>query len=335
MNDSQFYGYVAALLQESGHMVASVPVYSNHSSQEALYFDSGKDVTVSRFERNLLAAIENVSLLVELEWPGIVDDLLETVHIYSITVNFPERTRSENVADIHRLLCEFWTCQHSVVFFKNKEDYIISFANTEVSHILSDWFSLNADNNDLVDRIHIANISLNSSFDYFSDLIYAVARRYYVYPISFEEASLCMIPSNFLMPCVDALKSITKDEIETMILNNMRHFENVYGDDYVEAIYEGLTGLHRYHNLSDEIERISFELELSTNIEADEDDEMFDFGMDYESEDDIDDTFDDDIDPAIFDDPVLMVKWLQKRQRQLDDAEFSDHDPTNEDIPHF
>ena len=334
MNDSQFYGYVAMLLQESGHMVASSPVYINHSSQEALYLDTTKDVMVSRFERDTLSLIENVSLLVDLKWPNVVDELTETVYIFSITEDFSEQTRSQSVADIHRLLHRYWNCDHSIVFFKNRELYTVSFADKNRSNIMSDWFHIDTNYDEIIDRIHIANISLDSSNDYFTDFLYAIAREYYLYPVSFEEASYGMMPLSYLVPRADFDSSISKDEIEYMIRSNMNHFKNIYADDYIETIYEGQTEQLQYQNLSDEIERISFELELSADMDESEQTDMFKFDIDddYDDdyEDDVDDDFfedEDDIDPAIFDDPVLMVKWLQKRQRQLEDTEAKKFDP--------
>ena len=69
-----------------------------------------------------------------------------------------------------------------------------------------------------------------------------------------------------------------------------------------------------------ELERISFELELAAEMEDEPQPSMFDDDAidDGFVDDDILDEFEDDIDPAIFDDPVLMVKWLEKRQKQLD-----------------
>ena len=187
MNGSLFYEYVAALLQDSGHMVSSSPVYVNHSSKETLYFDSDNEVALSQSERNLLSIIDNVSLLAELRWTDSTNVFFETVNIYSVTVDFPNRTRSQNVTEVHRLLHKFWSCTHSIVFFENRGTYIISFADSKQSSILSDWFPVCADYDDVVNRIHIANMSLNSSHEYFEDFIYAIAREYYLHPISFEE----------------------------------------------------------------------------------------------------------------------------------------------------
>lgn len=69
-----------------------------------------------------------------------------------------------------------------------------------------------------------------------------------------------------------------------------------------------------YHNISDEIDRISFELEL----EDTDDEEQFGFedDLDDDDNDDIFDGYDEDIDPAIFDNPTLMVKWLEQQEKQ-------------------
>ena len=330
MQDAQFYEYVAMRLQESGHMITSSPVYFNHSANEALYMDSFKDVIVSLSERNTLSLIENVSLLVELTWPGAVEELTERVHIYSITVNFSDQSRSQNIADLHRLLHEYWTCNHSIVFFKNRDSYAISFADKDCSCILSDWFPINIDYDDVVDRIDIGNISMESSDEYFTDFIYAAAREYYIHPISFEDASYGMMPLHYLVPRADTDITVSKEDIKDLIRENMRYFEYIYGDDYVDPIYEGQSTRQQYHNLSDEIDRISFELELSADLDEDDQGEMFDFDMDADDEEFDDDFFDeddDDIDPAIFDDPVLMVKWLEKKQKSQG-AELDTTTPT-------
>ena len=66
MVDTEFYEYVSAMLKNAGHMITSIPVYANHTATEAIYVDSNKDVTTSRFDRTLLMQISNVSLLMEM-----------------------------------------------------------------------------------------------------------------------------------------------------------------------------------------------------------------------------------------------------------------------------
>ena len=314
MDDTQFYGYVTTLLYESGHMITSEPIYFNHSASETLYIDSPKDVAVSRLDRALLMRIGNVSRVLEIKWPGVVDDLTETIQIYSIVIDVPGRNRSQIVADTHRLLHQYWDCQHSIVFFKNQNQYIISFANNDQSHILSDWFDINTTYDGIVERIDIAGFSLEKSTDYFSDFIYTVAREYYIHPISVEEATYGMIPLAFVPSAFGLSVEQYKDSIKSIARANMSAFESQYGDDYVAPAYIGFDEQMQFQRMASELDRISFELELADEMDDEDIIDAFDDVDDLdELADDFDDDWDDELDPAIFDDPVLMVKWLQRQ----------------------
>ena len=324
MVNTQFHEYVSMLLKESGHMVTSEPIYINHTATETLYIDSTKDVTVTRFDRELLQCIENVSLLIELTWSEVIAELSETVQIYSITVDFSDRVRSELVADIHHLLHQYWSCDHSIVFFKNRNQYIISFADKEQSHILSDWFDLNVDYDETAARLNIGCMSLANSAEYFTDFIYAVARSYYLQPISFEYASYGMMPRDYIKVGLDAGYGITKEDIKELIRCNMAVYERQYGTNYVAPLRPDSNAHPHYHDITAELERLSFELELASDAKDDE--QIVLFGFDSADDDFIEDDgfFDDldaDINDAIFDDPSLMVKWLERSQKQLDYGE--------------
>ena len=314
MDNMKFYEYVFTILSEAGHVITSSPIYVNHSSGETLYIDSSKDVVTNRFERDLLSLIDNVSLLVDVRWPGVVPELDENVQIYSATVGFSERCRSQNIADIHHLLQKYWNCTHSIVFFKNKESYLISFADKDRSHILSDWFSITYEWDKIVERVGIENIAIDTCENYFLDFLYATAREYCIRPVSFEEASYGLMPLDYISKSLSSDIPLSRDEIKNMIRDNLLYFELMYGDDYVEPQYTGMEERTYYHNISDEIDRISFELEL----EDTDDEEQFSFedDLDDDDNDDIFDDYDEDIDPAIFDDPTLMVKWLEQQEKQ-------------------
>ena len=314
MDNMKFYEYVFTILSEAGHVITSSPIYVNHSSGETLYIDSSKDVVTNRFERDLLSLIDNVSLLVDVRWPGVVPELDENVQIYSATVDFSERCRSQNIADIHHLLQKYWNCTHSIVFFKNKESYLISFADKDRSHILSDWFSITYEWDKIVERVGIEDIAIDTCENYFLDFLYATAREYCIRPVSFEEASYGLMPLDYISKSLSSDIPLSRDEIKNMIRDNLLYFELMYGDDYVEPQYTGMEERTYYHNISDEIDRISFELEL----EDTDDEEQFSFedDLDDDDNDDIFDDYDEDIDPAIFDDPTLMVKWLEQQEKQ-------------------
>ncbi len=316
MENMHFYEYVAEMLLNAGHIVTSDPIYVNHTAEEALYIDSSKDVPVSRFDRSLLGQIENVSLIADIKWPGVVEDLDESVQIFSITVEFSARNRSQYVADIHHLLHQYWNCTHSIVFFKNDNYCVISFADKDQSHILSDWFSIEFDLDVVSERLNIADISIETSEDYFLDFLYAIARDYYIHPISFEDASYGMLPIDYIERSLSANDGVIKEDIKAVIRQNLSANEIAYGDDYVDPVYAGMDDYAKYREFAEELDRISFDLELEEGTEdtlfepSDFDDEV------YDDEDDMFDDLDDDIDPAIFDDPVLMVKWLEQREKK-------------------
>lgn len=314
MDNIKFYEYAFTILSEAGHVTTSSPIYVNHSSGETLYIDSSKDVVTNRFERDLLSLIDNVSLLVDVRWPGVVPELDENVQIYSATVDFSERCRSQNIADIHHLLQKYWNCTHSIVFFKNKESYLISFADKDRSHILSDWFSITYEWDKIVERVGIENIAIDTCENYFLDFLYATAREYCIRPVSFEKASYGLMPLDYISKSLSSDIPLSRDEIKNMIRDNLLFFELMYGDDYVEPQYTGMEERTYYHNISDEIDRISFELELEDT--DDEEQLSFEDDLDDNDNDDILDDYDEDIDPAIFDDPTLMVKWLEQQEKQ-------------------
>ena len=109
----------------------------------------------------------------------------------------------------------------------------------------------------------------------------------------------------------------------------------MYGYDYVAVRYEGTDDAVSYRNITDEIERISFELEL-----IGENEEQFlpdmEFNDDFDEEYDEIDEFEDDedIDPAIYDDPILMVKWLESRQKIADEEESQDEVAPSKRVTH-
>ena len=122
------------------------------------------------------------------------------------------------------------------------------------------------------------------------------------------------MPLDYISKSLSSDIPLSRDEIKNMIRDNLLYFELMYGDDYVEPQYTGMEERTYYHNISDEIDRISFELEL----EDTDDEEQFSFedDLDDDDNDDIFDDYDEDIDPAIFDDPTLMVKWLEQQEKQ-------------------
>ena len=112
---------------------------------------------------------------------------------------------------------------------------------------------------------------------------------------------------------------VIKEDIKETIHANLSYYETFYGYDYVAARYKGMNDTTASSNLTNEIERISFELDFEDEY-GEEIPEAYNFIDEDEYEDDF---FDDieDFDPAIFDDPILMVKWLEKKHKMTEEMD--------------
>ncbi len=318
MDGKDFFEFVFSLLTESGHVATSDPVYINHSSKEMLYVDSTADVMVTSMDRQLLLEVDNISLLQELNWSGQESGVDENVQIYSMEVNSLVSCRSQDVARIHQLLCYYWSCTHSIVFFKSQNSFVISFADNLRSHILSDWYDF-SEGGTIIEKLNIGIISLDSSNQYFEDFLFAVAREYYIYPISVEEASYGMIPIDYISNGLLLSLNSSKIDIKAMIRSNLRMYESQYGSDYIEPRHTGIEEYTDYKDVTDEIDRLSFELEVAKDDDGDYKQEDSVVHDDYFEDDE--ELFDPNITSEIFDDPVLMVKWLEQSQKKSDQQE--------------
>lgn len=317
MVDEQFFEYVISLLKEAGHMIAPDPVYVNHSIKDVIYFDSKKYVVMSESDRRLLALVDNISLIMELEWPR----TNEKIQFFALVTHTSERSRSQDTGEIHFLLQQTWESNYSIIFVKNNNQFVISFADGAKSQVFSDWYDVYEDFDGVAERLSVGNISFSTCSDCFRDYRYAIERAYYTYPISIEEASYDMLPRDLF-----ALKTaengsflpdieVTKEDIREIVRANASYYRQLYGYDYIEACNRNALNDVLNYNLIDEIDRISFELDFADEYsekpvsfhESDYTEEVATDEMDFLEG--IDDVV---IDMTILEDPVMLVKWLEK-----------------------
>ena len=67
------------------------------------------------------------------------------------------------------------------------------------------------------------------------------------------------------MPVDYSAVFFSKGDIKEAIRNNLKTFEIVYGYDYIEPKYDGIEEVIQHNSIFDEIDRISFELELDAD----------------------------------------------------------------------
>jgi len=101
---------------------------------------------------------------------------------------------------------------------------------------------------------------------------------------------------------------IDRDELKQTVRDTIYAAEKEYGDDYVEP--REATNSSSF-DLSAEIDMLGFELKFEDESLGEVDDE--DFYSDDDSDEEPHDEYEfDDLDPELFSDPTLLVKWLEQ-----------------------
>ena len=275
--------------------------FINHSPEQFAYFDNRTDVSLTREQRSLFKAFNNVSRLFS----------VNRCVFFSINLLTSKVNRSQAAHDIHTMIHPVVEADGTICLFCHDDEVMLSFLGFGLRCILSDWYPMADENETLLEKLDIANFSIVRGTDYFSDMIYLLARNYYQ---SGQPSTYELIPIDFISRA--GVDEIDREALNQYVQDQLNAPLYEYGDDYVE------------YDESAQIQNtdIGADLDLMLLEMDDEDDNPF--GEDIEPEDDLDDDdefFDedaesenkdeyefDDIDPEIFRDPLLMVKWLNR-----------------------
>lgn len=301
--DDMFYSEAMSLYQKAGHIFTSLPINANHTYKQVIYFDSEKTMLIDPSMINIVEQALYISHLFDLDDAVFELETGSQISYYSIVLGCDKKNRSQMAHDIHGLLHQSFSADLSVILFKHENSILISIAGFDSDIILSDWYSYFEQYDDLVQLIHVAQLSLESSYEFITDLVYFIAREYYKHP-SFEKSEIYgLIPTHYFCTEIYTDDPDDREYIKDLVKRLASEDQQRYGDDYVEPMTEHI------HDLSDidaELDMLSFELDMEEEIPED---------ISEDSEDEFDDSERDeyeyaDVDPEIFDDPSLMLKWL-------------------------
>lgn len=298
----KLYTYAMQLFYSAGHIAPSEPEYINHSSVQFIFFDNKSDVQLSQKQRNLFESFDNVSRLFSEN--GSV--------FFSIHLLTTKADRSQIAHDIHTMLHPIVGAEGTVCLFQFDDEVMFSFIGFGLRCILSDWYPVADDNESLLEKVDIANIATNRSIDYFFDMVYMLARPYYLQgqPSTYE-----LLPINFLSYV--GFDELDRDAIHQYVQDQMNAPRQQYGDDYVG--YDDSSESHHIE-VGAALDLMLLEIETEDDSQYENENES---GDDFDGEDYIDEDTDDsesdeyeydDVDPNIFLDPTLMVKWLKKHE---------------------
>ena len=297
-----FYLFVLDLFSKAGHVFTSIPEFNNHSPEQFVFFDNKSDMALSHEQRVLFQVFDNVSRLFT----------VNNCAFFSINLLTTKDDRSQAAHDIHTMVHPITGMEGTVCVFRYNDEVMLSFSGFGYRCILSDWYPMEDDFDHLLDKLDIANMSISREEDYFNDMIYSLARYYYLHdqPTTYE-----LLPIDFISNA--GIEGVDRDEIDRQIEYELAATYRNYGEDYVE--YDEST-VSKGEDIGAELDMMLLEMD---------DDNDNPFGEEIEPEDDYldeDDSFDDDedaerdyyefddVDPEIFRDPTLMVKWINKNE---------------------
>ena len=222
--------------------------------------------------------------------------------------------RSQVANDVHMLLDSIISADATIVLFRHGDNFLLSMVGFGQKSILSDWYLIEDHFEEFIEKLHIANVSIKSAKEYFFDLIYSVAREYYTYPVTREMAMYSLLPIDYFGS--DTYGYVDREQIQNLINNALNFYIYQYCDDYVEQEQYRLTH-ERDLNVGAELDLMLLDMDDEDNgnpfgEELEDPDEDFE-DEEYREDNVLDEYEFDDVDPEIFEDPTLMVKWLEKK----------------------
>lgn len=298
-----FYSDAMELFYEAGHVFTLEPEFTNHSSQEFVYFDNSTDIALSKDQRYLLGLVNSISRLFTVNHCA----------FFSANLLSAKKYRSQIAHDFHTMVHPNIGTEASIFVFRYDDELMFSFMGYGKHCILSDWYPIIDDTGELLEKLDIANMPISSSTDYFIGFVDTLARSYYLaYP---EVFVYTLLPIDFLSHF--SLDPVDKAQIDDYINLQTSAAEREYGDDYVEYDDNVRVGI-RTAEISADLDMMLLEMDMETDNlfeEGDDDAESEDdeFAEEKDSEESEPDVYEfEDVDPEIFRDPTLMVKWLRK-----------------------
>ena len=286
-----FYQYVQQLCIRTGHTLVTVPIYANHTPEQFFYLDNHTELSLTQSERALFTSFYNVSLLF------CANDC------WFISANlFTERSmRSQLAHDVHTLIHMIMGANASVCFFRHEEEVILSLVGYNYQCILSDWYPIDDDYDTLASKLCVANMSITDYEEYFVDMVYALGRRYYFsgYPSRYD-----LLPVDCLLY---AKGDLVSGDIDELISKGLSEFVGTYGDDYVEYCETKLSDREEQQRALDSmlLSMLNAEGEYASEMNSEIlDDSQFS-----------DENLIDDIEPELFQDAELLLKWIRKKDQ--------------------
>ena len=299
-----FPGKAMGFFQAVGHTITATPLITADDILHCIYSELNFNAYFDRAERSAFACINSLSRLFILDSAAFEKNQKAQVQYYSICLNTDKNERTL-IANIIATAFAKNTSEFMVFLFRHDDSCMMSFIKNETSFMIfhSDWF-YRSDMPDVLDKIDIANLSLNNCRVFFHDLVYMMARSYYTHPISTDYAFSLLYSQNIVEDFDD--ESIYFKDKENIKRLSLEHIDQ-YGDDYIEIPMESDEQTDDFADSDFDL----LELEIDEMIASD----LLEAEMSEFQEDDLfDESEQTDLDlipPEVLSNPVELLKWLE------------------------
>lgn len=259
--DDQFYDTAMSFFIEAGHITTREPEYFNLSTDQII-------MVKDDYDDALLKCFENLSLLF----------VIRQCMFFSAELLCDCKHRSQMAHDVHGLIHSLIEMDASVCVFRCDDEMLISFLGYGCNCVLSDWYPIEDRDGLLAEKLDISNVSTQSNYAYFRDLMYSLEREYY--RIREEKTIYPVFPTDCIRKVEMGEYSIA--EVTRMIHDSLEKEFLEYGDDYVP------------YRASDKVLMPDITRELNIMLHVPTDAGENPFGEKVETDDEDDDFFADD-----------------------------------------
>jgi len=318
-----YQGEVLKFFQTVGHTSAVAPLIVAEDILHCIYSELNFNAFFDKNERSAFSCIESLSRLFTLDSEAFYKSQISQVHYYAVLLN---TSKSERTITANAILNAFAknTSDYVVIMFRHEKMCMLAFGKKTNGSMtfFSDWFD---ERNviDIVSKVDIRNLSLNSSHEFFFDFVYMAARSYYTQPMSRDYAYSEWCSMNILS---DGEEDYTRSRRSEYVNNLMYAHIHEYGDDYIEiqGIDDYQTGIISDNDYDFDLLELELDEMMAAEVFEMDDDE---YGI--EEDDFFDETEHIDaenIPPEILSDPVKLLEWLRKNERLNEDEQTQNDD---------
>lgn len=324
-NYNDLYSSSIAFFRSMKYPVSIFKDTANLDTEKFIYLIVKNRIHFSQTEKNMLENVDSISYLFELnkECQGLKATKsynktglsINSIVFLAVDLGGSTADRSYNAYNLNQILNK---CYSSPVIILYRHDECIMLAGQELTEVdrtlqvyLSDWYSTNVVDMGVVTKLcdmSFENHSSQNFLDMYYDMLWSFSRSYSIYSESIEFIKSGLLLSEHVERVYDPVEKTLVSlrdvkPVSEKLEEKQLYYQKLYGYDYVlEA--EQIQILPSQQD-SDSLFLFMSEFENEDNLEA----EFFDFSsMDSDGDDDVED-----IDESYFDDPIMLLKFLDEK----------------------